>query len=92
MKQEYLKTYLIIINIITFATYALDKAKAKHGKWRISEKKLLILAFMGGSLGAFLGMHIFKHKVAKGHEVFTIGVPVALVVWGYVVARVFKLV
>ena len=54
--------YLIIINLIAFALYGTDKSKAKRGKWRISEKTLIGIALIGGSVGAFLGMHAFRHK------------------------------
>ena len=50
--------YLIVINIVTFLVYDIDKWKAKKGSWRISEATLLILAAIGGSIGALLGMKI----------------------------------
>ena len=46
--------YLIVINIVTFLVYGIDKWKAKQGSWRISEATLLILAVIGGSIGALL--------------------------------------
>ena len=46
--------YLIVINIVTFLVYGIDKWKAKQGNWRISEATLLILAVIGGSIGALL--------------------------------------
>ena len=54
--------YLIVINIVTFLIYGIDKRKAKQGSWRISEVTLLILAAIGGSIGALLGMKIWHHK------------------------------
>ena len=54
--------YLIVINIVTFLVYGIDKWKAKQGSWRISEATLLILAVIGGSIGALLGMKIWHHK------------------------------
>jgi len=57
--------YLIIINIITFILYGIDKFKAKRGMYRISEKNLFILSILGGGIGAFLGMKLFKHKTRK---------------------------
>jgi len=58
--------YLTIINLVTFFIYGLDKAKAgRVGARRISERFLLILALIGGSLGALLGMKIFRHKTKK---------------------------
>lgn len=66
--------WIIFLNILTFIVYGIDKYKAKHNQWRISEKTLLGLAAAGGSVGAFLGMHIFRHKTQ--HWKFTLGVPV----------------
>ena len=45
--------YLLIINVVTFALYGIDKWKAIHNKWRIREATLLITALIGGSLGSF---------------------------------------
>ena len=52
--------YLIVINIVTFLVYGIDKWKAKQGSWRISEATLLILAVIGGSIGAALIYFINK--------------------------------
>ena len=65
--------YLIIINLIAFALYGTDKSKAKRGKWRISENTLIGIALIGGSVGAFLGMHAFRHKTR--HWYFRYGLP-----------------
>ena len=54
--------YLIVINILTFAVYGIDKWKAKQGSWRISEATLLMLAVIGGTIGALLGMQVWRHK------------------------------
>ena len=69
--------YLIIINIFTFLLYGMDKWKAKHHRWRISESALLLAAFAGGSVGALAGMYGFHHKTLN--RKFTIGVPVFLI-------------
>jgi len=57
--------YLVIINFITFFVYGLDKAKAEGQSWRVKETRLLLLALIGGSLGAIAGMKIFRHKTKK---------------------------
>ena len=54
--------YLLAINLITFIIYGIDKYKSIKHKYRISESTLIILAILGGSLGAFFGMIIFHHK------------------------------
>ena len=53
---------LICINVVTFVVYGIDKWKAKQGSWRISEASLLLLAVIGGSIGALLGMQVWHHK------------------------------
>jgi uncharacterized membrane protein YsdA (DUF1294 family) len=60
--------------VITFATFALDKWKAVKHKRRISEFNLLILTFLGGTLGAVLAMLIFRHKVSKKSFLWKMGV------------------
>ncbi len=72
----YIAAYLVTVNIITFATYGIDKLKAKKGKWRISEATLLLMAVIGGSIGAWAGMKTWHHKTM--HKKFTIGIPLLL--------------
>ena len=70
--------YLIIINVITFALYGIDKSRAVHREWRIPEKVLLGVAVIGGSVGAILGMFMFRHKTQ--HWYFRYGLPLILLV------------
>ncbi len=51
-----------VVSVVAFAFYASDKKKAKAGAWRVPEKVLLGLGFLGGSIGALLGMHMLRHK------------------------------
>ncbi|MBQ7751867.1 MAG: DUF1294 domain-containing protein [Clostridia bacterium] len=67
---------LVIWNVIVFALYGIDKHNAIHKKWRISERKLLLMAFFMGGAGAFLGMQFFRHKTK--HLKFTVGVPLMM--------------
>lgn len=64
------------MNLIAFALYGIDKRRAKQGAWRISEYTLLLVALLGGSLGALLGMRYFRHKTR--HRKFRYGVPLIL--------------
>lgn len=73
MQSAYIHLYLIIINIITFALYGLDKWRAMTRQWRIREKKLIGLALIGGSIGAMIGMTVFHHKTRKWY--FKLGIP-----------------
>ena len=70
--------YLIVINVVTFLVYGIDKWKAKQGSWRISEATLLILAVIGGSIGALLGMKVWHHKTM--HKKFKYGLPLILII------------
>lgn len=76
--------YLSVINFTTWAAYGLDKGRAKSGKWRIPERTLLLLALIGGSLGALAGMIMFRHKTRKPK--FFVSVPVMFVVHCVIVA------
>jgi len=77
--------YLVIINVLTFLLYGIDKWKAKRSRWRIPESVLLGMAAVGGSVGAWLGMRIWHHKTQ--HKKFRYGVPailaaqIVLLVW-----------
>ena len=69
--------YLFIsINVLTFFVYGIDKWRAKQGRWRISEATLLMLAVIGGSIGALLGIRIWHHKTM--HKKFKYGLPLIL--------------
>lgn len=69
--------YLLIINLVTFVMYGIDKYKAKKSKWRIPEATLLWLAALGGSVGAWIGMKTWHHKTL--HKKFKYGVPIILI-------------
>lgn len=81
--------YLILINIITFIVYGVDKKRARRKQWRVPEKVLFLLAIIGGSVGALLGMLVFRHKTQKWY--FKFGIPAilllqiaaAVVVWKF---------
>ena len=57
--------WLVAINMGTFLVYGYDKFLATRGVWRISERVLLLLALIGGSLGALVAMQVFRHKTIK---------------------------
>ena len=70
--------YLLGINAVTFIIYGIDKYKAKKAKWRISEATLLLLAVLGGSIGAWMGMKVWHHKTM--HKKFKYGIPAILLI------------
>lgn len=57
--------FLMIWNLIVFLVYGLDKGKARKGSYRISEKTLLLMTYVGGGLGAWAGGSHFRHKTQK---------------------------
>lgn len=75
--MQYLVALLIIINLITCILYGVDKLKSMSRGRRIPEKTLLGFAFIGGSVGAFIGMRVFRHKTR--HWNFRILVPLFMI-------------
>jgi len=75
--MDYAIYYLLIINVMAFLMYGLDKRKAIKEKWRIPERVLLGMAVMGGTVGSLLGMVVFRHKIRKWK--FALGVPVIFI-------------
>ena len=69
--------YLLAVNVLTFVVFGLDKWKARRGRWRVPEATLLGLAAVGGSVGAWLAMRLFRHKTQK--KKFRYGVPALFV-------------
>lgn len=70
--------YLLAVNIATFFLYGIDKYKAKKGRWRISEATLLMMAVIGGSIGAWAGMRLWHHKTM--HKKFKYGIPIIIII------------
>lgn len=79
--------YLICVNIVGFLSMALDKSRARRGKWRLSEAALFIFAGIGGSLGSIFGMYVLRHKTK--HLRFTIGLPAILVIQLVIITYLF---
>ena len=76
--HSYLTYYLLAINAVAFIMYGIDKYKAQKAKWRISEATLLLLAILGGSIGAWMGMKVWHHKTM--HKKFKYGIPAILLI------------
>lgn len=78
-----MKTYLIIIVYLLLMNLAglimmwSDKRRSEKDKWRIKERTLFIVSILGGSIGTWAGMYIFRHKTR--HWYFVIGMPLILV-------------
>ena len=69
--------YFITVNVLGLVLFGIDKWKAKHDKWRISEATLLSVTTIGGSIGAWVGMKVWHHKTM--HKKFKYGIPLVMV-------------
>lgn len=78
MGHQFLTAYLVLVNAAALALMLTDKKKARRGAWRIPEATLLGIAVLGGSIGAIIGMYLFRHKTR--HLKFSLGLPLILAV------------
>ena len=67
----------LVINLITFILYGVDKRRAKRGQWRIPEKTLLSGTWLLGGVGAWMAMRLFRHKTK--HIAFQVSAPMGAV-------------
>lgn len=91
-KWGFLWLWLLIINVAAFLAYGLDKLlaklKARHEKVsRLPERNLLLLAIVGGGIGAWLGMEVFRHKTQ--HRSFRVVVPLFICLWLVIVTGAY---
>ena len=77
----FMVSYLLIINVISFIFYGIDKFLAYKHYFRISEKLLFFLAILGGDLGALLGMLFFRHKTLK-FKFYLVNI-IFLILWSF---------
>ena len=84
----YILCYFTAINFIAFFAYGIDKLKAKKGKWRIPERTLLLLAIIGGSIGAWLGIKVWHHKTL--HKKFKYGIPLIVIIQIFIAIYIFR--
>ena len=76
MTIRYVILYVLVLSLLGFLLMGADKWKARRGAWRIKESTLFLVAILGGSPGALLGMHLFRHKTK--HWYFRYGLPALL--------------
>ena len=74
--------YFIIVNIISFIVYYIDKKLAIKHKYRIPESSLIFLSIIGGAIGSLFSMMLFHHKTK--HIKFIIINPLLLSIWVYI--------
>lgn len=70
--------YLLLINLITFCTFAVDKFQAISDGWRISERTLLGVSVLGGATGGWIAMQVCRHKTRK--PIFKYGLPMMVAI------------
>lgn len=64
----------LMLNVIAFSLFGLDKQRAKRGLWRIRESALLAVIWLMGGVGTWLGMRLFRHKTQKRRFVISANV------------------
>ncbi|MBQ6847309.1 MAG: DUF1294 domain-containing protein [Clostridia bacterium] len=69
--------YLLSINLISVIFCVFDKHQAKTGGWRIKERTLFALCFLGGGVGMYLTMKVIRHKTL--HKRFMLGIPLIII-------------
>lgn len=74
--KSILTIYLLVINIAGFIMSAADKSAAKRHKWRVPEKDLFAVSLLGGAVGTYISMLLFRHKTK--HKRFMIGIPLII--------------
>lgn len=79
---------LLLVNVVAFAIYGIDKYKARRQQRRISEAALLTIALAGGALGAWIAMYTFRHKTR--HAKFVVLVPLFLAAQIYLVYTLYR--
>lgn len=85
-----LAIYVAGMSMIGFTLMGIDKAKARKHAYRIPEKTLFTVAFLGGGIGSFLGMNVFHHKTK--HKKFVILLPVAALLYGLLLLKLYQII
>lgn len=75
---DYLLIIFVMMNVISFSMYGIDKYRAFNNLWRIRESVLLAVTWLMGGVGAWLGMRVFRHKTK--HRLFRLNASVASVI------------
>lgn len=82
--------YLVVINLISIIVTISDKSRSKKNKWRIKEKTLFTLAFLGGSISMYITMRIIRHKTK--HLSFMLGIPAIIVLQFILVCFIWRII
>ncbi len=85
--EKMILLYILIMNLVGIVMMKLDKSKAEKKAWRIPEKTLLGIAAIGGAVGIWTGMYVFRHKTKTWY--FVMGVPISLALNIYVLYMIY---
>ena len=80
--------YYVVVNLVAFIMYGIDKNRAIKKEWRISEKSQILVSLAGGAFGALLGMHVIRHKTR--HIKFQLIIPLTVIVHFVVIYFLIK--
>ena len=81
--------YIAVMSIVLCIFMYIDKSRARNHEWRISEKSLFTMAFLGGACGGVLGMYLFRHKTK--HNSFAFGFTILAAIQIFIIVRIFKI-
>ena len=90
--MRYLNVFILYFSIINLCGFYLcysDKRKSIKNKWRIKENTLLLVSFVGGCFGFYIGMRLFHHKTRKIK--FELLIPIFMIMWVFFVIKVVLL-
>ena len=79
--------YVAVMSLILLILMYNDKSRAIKKQWRIAEKTLITMAFLGGAIGGVLGMYLFRHKTQ--HNLFAFGFPLLAAIQVFIIVRLF---
>jgi uncharacterized membrane protein YsdA (DUF1294 family) len=87
----WIAAWYLLISVVTFIAYGIDKRKARLSKWRVKEQTLHIMEMLGGWPGGFIAQRVFRHKWKKTKYlvVFYAIVTVHVLIWAAVIYRVY---
>jgi len=86
---HWLLAYVAAMSMALLGMMGADKRRARTGRRRISERRLLLAALLGGAAGGWIGMRLFRHKTK--HRMFAYGLPLLTIAHMALLAAVFRL-
>ena len=90
LQTAILTVVIVGMSLIGFVLMGVDKYKAKKRKWRIPEKTLFTVAFLGGGIGCYLGMYAFRHKTK--HRKFVILLPLSALLYVLILLKLYQII